>query len=84
MRDGLRVVLRATGGHDCAGVFVTDCLFTGLDVWWVFFVLLFGLIWFGSLFFFDLFCLFCLFVCLLASKRSVGSFVHLHGCAPRL
>ena len=32
MRDGLRVVLRATGGHDCAGVFVTDCLFAGLEV----------------------------------------------------
>ena len=39
-----------TGGHDCAGVFVTDCLFAGLEVRGFCFVLFFDLIWFDSLF----------------------------------
>ena len=54
------VVLRATGGHDCAGVFVPDCLFAGLEVRGFCFVFWFGLV---LCFFFGFVCLF-LFVCL--------------------
>ena len=51
MLEGCATLLRATGGHDCAGVVVTKCLFAGLEVLCFCFFFWFGLVWFDLVWF---------------------------------